>query len=261
MSEFSLPSRKEHSVRKPETFILDGTTGLSQIICGDALKELAKFKDHSIDAIITDPPFALSGGSCYGRSSEVSNQFWFYWWKDICKELNRVMDPHGEGFVWCDWETASLMAQGFCYKQQYGLRASQVIYHYREMPGQGNPFRNSVDMILYIRGSKSKAHRIPNTTQNWISKYWYYGKHEYHPSEKSVDITRQLIRWCSDEGMLILDPFCGSGTTLIACELEHRRSIGIDIEIEYVDIAKSRLLALRKQTSLMKLPKVEEVSG
>lgn len=84
--------------------------------------------------------------------------------------------------------------------------------------------------------------------------YWYYGKHKNHPSEKSVDIARQLVRWCSDKGMLILDPFCGSGTTLIACELEERRSIGIDKEDEYVQIAKNRLITLQSQTCFMKIP-------
>lgn len=240
---------------KDEKFILD--TDLGSLICGDALQILPTFKTDTFDAVITDPPFAFAGGISTGRTSVVDEQFFLHWWKDICQQFNRILKKDAEGFVWCDWQTAYIMSNGFEYQQEYGLRAAQVIFHHRKMVGQGSPFRNSVDMILYLRGYKSKGHRIPKTTQNWISKYWYYGKHKYHPSEKDVEIARQLVKWCSDKNDLIIDPFCGSGTTLLACELEQRRYIGIEISEKYCDVAKSRLLELRKQATLPKFRKTE----
>lgn len=116
-----------------------------------------------------------------------------------------------------------------------------MLYHYREMPGQGQPFRSSVDMIAYARGPKHKDPPIPNTTHNFISQYWYYGKHDYHPSEKSPDIARRLIEWSGESDKPILDPFSGSGTTLVAAKALGRRAIGIEVEERFCEAAAERL--------------------
>jgi len=208
---------------------------------GDCLEYMKTMPDKSVDAVITDPPFTFAGGISNGRASMADNQFFLYWWKDICAELNRALKPEGEGFVWCDWKSASTIAAGFQQDQKYTWRAAQMLYHYREMPGQGAPFRNSVDTFLYVRGPKSDGHRIVNTTHNWISKYWYYGKHENHPAEKDPEICAQMLDWCSDVGDTVFDPFMGSGTTGVACMQLGRNFIGCEIEPKYFEIAKKRI--------------------
>lgn len=212
--------------------------GNATLYQGDCLEILPLLK---ADALITDPPFTFAGGISNGRSSVADDQFFLHWWKDVVRLLDKILRQDGEGFIWCDWRTAPTIAKGFNLGQTYNWRLAQMLYHYREMPGQGTPFRNSVDMIAYCRGEKSKGHRVPNTTHNWISKYWYYGKHEHHPSEKDPEIVRQLLQWCSDEGMTVLDAFMGSGTTGVACMAEKRRFIGIEREQEYFDIACKRI--------------------
>jgi len=62
-----------------------------------------------------------------------------------------------------------------------------------------------------------------------------------HPTVKPVDLLRWLIRLAVPQNGLVLDPFCGSGTTLIAAGLEDRRFIGIEREERYVEIATARL--------------------
>ena len=197
---------------------------------GDCLEIMPLLSMIKINAVIMDPPFAFTGGISNGRSSQASNQFFIHWWRDVCEKLTKIIQPTGEGFCWCDWRTAWIIAEGFVPAfQTYDFwRVPQMLYHYREMPGQGQPFRNSVDLIAYLRGPKSKAQRIPNTTHNWISKYWYYGKHKYHQAEKSPDICSQLLEWCSDEGQTVIDPFMGSGPVAVACKALNRNFIGID---------------------------------
>ena len=209
----------------------------------DCLTGLQRLPDGCIDALVTDPPFAFAGGISNGRSSQVDNQFFCYWWASVCRQLERVLKPDAEGFIWCDWRTAPLIAEGFRPKEQtYNFfRIPQIIYHYREMPGMGRPFRSSVDLIAYLRGPKSKAHRIQNDTQNWISKYWYYGKHKYHPAEKDVGIAEQLVKWCSDENSIVLDPFLGSGTTAVAAIKTNRHYIGFEIDKIFFENAKKRI--------------------
>ena len=211
------------------------------LLPGDCLEIMAQIPEHSVDALVTDPPFAFAGGLSNGRSSMSDTQFFLYWWRAVCKEFDRILKPEGEGFIWCDWRTAQVISEGFNLGQKYSWRAAQMIYHYREMPGQGQPFRSSVDMIAYVRGPKSEGKRIPNTTHNFISKYWYYGKHDSHPSEKDVEIAGQLIEWCSDEGNTVIDPFMGSGTTGVACAMTGRNFIGIEREDEHMETAKRRV--------------------
>jgi site-specific DNA-methyltransferase (adenine-specific) len=209
---------------------------------GDALDVLRTLPDASVHAVVTDPPFAFAGGISNGRTSHADGQFFLHWWKDVCRQLIRVLRTDGEGFVWCDWKTAALFADGLAAVQPYGgWRAAQMLYHYREMPGMGKPFRSSVDMIQYWRGPKSTGERIPNTTHNFVSRYWYYGKHDNHPAEKSPSVAAQLVEWCTHSGQVVLDPFAGSGTTLVAARDLGRRAIGVEMDAGYCETIVGRL--------------------
>jgi DNA modification methylase len=210
--------------------------------CLDILPEIGK-----ADAVVTDPPFSFAGGLSNGRTSIADDQFFRHWWRDVCGNLIETLKPEAEGFIWCDWKTAPIIASGLVRDQTYGFRISQMLYHYREGIGMGRPFRSSVDMIAYLRGPKSSGNRIQNTTHNLISKYWRYGKHENHPSEKDTEIACRLIEWCSDASDIIIDPFMGSGTTGVACVNLHRQFIGIEIEERYFDIACKRVEIATKQ--------------
>lgn len=62
-----------------------------------------------------------------------------------------------------------------------------------------------------------------------------------HPTEKPVEVLRQIIESSSVLGELVLDPFAGSGSTLVAATIEGRRSIGIELEERYCQVAAERL--------------------
>jgi adenine-specific DNA-methyltransferase len=221
---------------------------------------MREMEPASVDAIVTDPPFAFTGGMSNGMGSTADDQFFSHWWRDVCAEICRVLKPTTEGFIWCDWRTAPTFANGFVSRsasKASGFRISQMLYHYRENMGMGTPFRSSVDMIAYLRGPKSKAPRIPNTTLNQISGRWNYGRHKHHPAEKSVDIARQLIQWASDEGALVLDPFAGSGTTGVAALLEGRDFVGIEMIPEYAETVERRLAEHRETATLDQFAEAE----
>ena len=192
-------------------------------------------------AFVTDPPFSFAGGLSNGRSSQVDGQFFGHWWRSVCQRLTASCGDDGCGFIWCDWRTAQAFSAGFAPRQQtYDFwRIPQMLYHYREMPGMGQPFRNSVDMIAYARGPKHKVLSVPNTTHNFISSYWYYGKHNHHPAEKCPEVAAKLVDWTGAE--MILDPFMGSGTTLVAAKARGKGAVGIELEEEYCEIAAKRL--------------------
>ena len=71
-------------------------------------------------------------------------------------------------------------------------------------------------------------------------------RRNHHPTVKPVALMRHLVRLVTPPGGLVLDPFVGSGSTLLACEAEGFRSIGIDLDAEYVAIAQARLRGVQR---------------
>lgn len=76
-----------------------------------------------------------------------------------------------------------------------------------------------------------------------------YGNNEkrYHPTQKPIKVFEKIIEQVTDQEAVVLDPFCGSGTSLLACELTRRTCIAFEIEPEYCNIILSRFKHLTKQ--------------
>jgi DNA modification methylase len=64
-----------------------------------------------------------------------------------------------------------------------------------------------------------------------------------HPATFPISLSRKVIELFTHEGELVVDPFVGSGTTLVACSDTNRNGIGFDLQQEYVDLCESRVLA------------------
>lgn len=74
-----------------------------------------------------------------------------------------------------------------------------------------------------------------------------------HPTEKPIELMSRFIEWHSQEDDIVLDPFCGSGTTCVAAKMLGRNYIGIDISEKYCQIARDRLEAVEKGITLQEL--------
>lgn len=219
----------------------DGIT----LYCGDCIEIVPSLEPESIHAIITDPPFAFAGGISNGLSSRTDSQFFEHWLTEVMKGWYRLAAPESAWMLWSDWRTASIYEN--CVRKaapdyHESRWVSQVVIHDRQMVGMGSPFRNQLDWLVLIRGKKTDfKDRIPKDQPNIISKYWYYGKHKYHPSEKDVEVAAQLCEWLSDTGQVVFDPFAGGGSVLIGAKQTGRRAIGIEIDESYCEIIAKRL--------------------
>jgi len=102
------------------------------------------------------------------------------------------------------------------------------------------------------------------TKSTWISEKCAEDKDAFeHPAPFLIKDIRKLIKLFTKKGMKVLDPFMGSGTTLIAASLEGRKSIGIDLSKKYCALAKRRLKKLKLKdykiitgNSLKEIPKL-----
>jgi site-specific DNA-methyltransferase (adenine-specific) len=66
-------------------------------------------------------------------------------------------------------------------------------------------------------------------------------EHGKHPTQKPLELLERLVLACTQEGDMVLDPFCGSGTTGVASVKHNRKFVGIDSSSEYVKLSKSRI--------------------
>ena len=75
-------------------------------------------------------------------------------------------------------------------------------------------------------------------------------EYEGHPAQKPLKITRLIIKMSTDEGDWVLDPFAGVGTTLVVCQELNRNCLGIEINKEYIKLAKRRFQRIKSMTKL-----------
>jgi len=90
--------------------------------------------------------------------------------------------------------------------------------------------------IIFAKGNPKKSAFMKDVVHILMDK----NKPE-HPNQKPMKAIEKLVKCASKENDLILDPFLGSGTTLVAAKELNRKGIGIEINKEYCDIAVQRL--------------------
>jgi len=113
----------------------------------------------------------------------------------------------------------------------YGL-SHEYIQFSTYVPSKAN--RGRGDGRLAARLRRGSVLRCPRLNSRAVSA---------HPTEKPIPLLRELIESSSLFGEIVLDPFAGSGTTLLAATLEGRFSVGIELEEKYCEIAAERCAA------------------
>jgi DNA modification methylase len=75
---------------------------------------------------------------------------------------------------------------------------------------------------------------------------WIYSGNRSHPTEKAVGILKPLIEAFTQPGQIVLDPFAGSGSTLVAASLSGRSYLGVELEANYCDLFERRLAGVSR---------------
>ncbi len=217
--------------------------------CLDIIKA---FPDSYIDLIVTDPPYSinLKGGGCWNKmgkyqkiqslqSKEFINDYNI---EVFCKEFVRIMKEINI-YVWCNKHQIFDYMKFFIEKHKCLF---DILFWNKTnpIPTCSNKYLTDSEYILYFRKGKNKCQ--PKNYQDakicYISPLNTKDKKKYkHPTVKPLDFTQRIIRNSSKENQIILDPFMGSGTSIVAALLEGRSAIGIEINKEYFNIAQKRI--------------------
>jgi site-specific DNA-methyltransferase (adenine-specific) len=83
--------------------------------------------------------------------------------------------------------------------------------------------------------------RYESSPDNVLTRGFMPGEPGQHPTQKPIKLMQTLIELATQQGQIVLDPFCGSGSTLVAAKLTGRHFIGFEANPQYAEVAKARL--------------------
>ena len=230
-----------------------------EIIQGDALVELRKIEDFTVDAIIADPPYNL--GKDYGNNHDLKN---FDEYIDFSKkwifEAHRVLKNTGTIYVFMGVRFISYLYHILDVDYDFHFN-SWITWHYTQGLGKTKGFSpRHDDILMFTKNSKFNFYldniRIPqkyyrsrnnmrgaNPGDVWEFSHVHYcnENRQNHPTQKPEGLIERMVLASTKEGDLVLDPFSGSGTTLRVCQQLKRNCIGIELNPEYIRSTEERL--------------------
>ena len=250
--------------------------GSHRLQCGDARKA----KDYrqllvreSAAMVFTDPPYNVRISSVQGRgkikhrefaegSGEMSPEQFISF---LTQTLSHAASHSANGsihFICMDWRhTPELKAAG---EQAYSELKNLIVW-VKTNAGQGTFYRSQHEFILVFKNGDAPHINNFELGQHGRSRsnvWTYAGVNTFrtgrladlaiHPTVKPVALVADAMRDCSRRGDIVLDPFMGSGTTILAAERVGRRGYGLEIDPLYVDAAIRRWQAFTKRDAILK---------
>lgn len=230
----------------------------NRVLLSDCLEHLRRIPEDSIDLIVTDPPYGLVStttitrhGGKFGSSTDLDTKFEWdrpveYVW---VKECLRVLRPAGVFISFYDRERIYEVIQTA--KANGGVVRDIGAWHKTNPVPQVRKVKWASALELFAIIVKGTGRH----TFNWEHGYHHNvivapicaGKERTrHPTQKPLAVILPMIRYWSNPGDLVLDPFAGSGTTAVAAKALDRRFIAIERDPASVSIALQRIGAIRR---------------
>jgi site-specific DNA-methyltransferase (adenine-specific) len=198
----------------------------------DAVNWLTTLADASVDLVITDPPYESLekhrkiGTTTRLKVSKSSSNQWFEIFpnsrfEELFVEVFRVLKRGSHFYLFCDQETMFIVKP---IAEKIGFKFWKAIIWDKVSIGMGYHYRSRHEFILFFEKGKRKLNNL-GTADILECKRVFRG----YPTEKPVQLIKTLIEQSSNVGELIIDPFFGSGSTLIAAKALKRDYLGCDL--------------------------------
>lgn len=237
-----------------------------KLILGDSIKVLKKIDEKSIDMIFADPPYKLSNDGITCKSGQMVSVNKGDWDKSLgfkndnkfnkqwLKACDRVLKD--DGTMWISGTYHIIHSIAFILLEMgYYIINEVVWYKPNAAPNMGcRCFTASQETLLWVKKNKKAKHtfnyslmkelnggkqmrtmwNIPTTPKREKA----FGS---HPTQKPKELLYRCIISSTNENDLVLDPFCGSGTTGLVAVENKRNFIGIDNNKEYLELTNKRI--------------------
>jgi len=244
----------------------------SQIFQEDCISGMAAhLPDHSVDLVITDPPFGIefaarranynrTGSRVLEGYNEVKGIDYLDFTRAWLGQVRRVLKPTGSLYIFSGWnylkdiltvldELDFHLVNHLIWKYQFGVvtKRKYVTSHYHVLfAGVDEKQRR---FFPYARFEKDARHpeggsaHYKDKEDVWTIPREYWNGDVKTPTKLPAELVRKILAYSSQAGDLVLDPFLGSGQTAVVSHLEGRRYVGFEIVPEYFEFAQKRLMS------------------
>lgn len=234
------------------------------LLHGNCFQLLREF-DFKFSCIFADPPYFLSNGGISVQAGKIVSVNKGEWDKGMSQ--HEIMDFNMEwlslcrdklkdkGTIWVSGTYHNIFSVAHCLTE-LGYKILNVVTWAKTNPPPNiscRYFTYSTEFIIWARKNEKKSHYFNYDLMKQINggkqmtDVWHLpaiapwekscGK---HPTQKPLSLLARIIMASTQQGEWVLDPFCGSSTTGIAANLLGRRFLGIDQELDYIEISKHR---------------------
>lgn len=249
-----------------------------QLHCGDCLDVMAAMPPGSVDVIVTSPPYNLGiAYTLYGDRRDEAE--YLDWMVRVATALRRVLRPAGSFFLnvagsstqpWLPFELIVRLRPLFALQNHIAWVKSiavgdDSVGHFKPVPGERFLHRNHEHVFHLTHEGGVRLDRlavgVPFKDKSNIARRrhvqdlrcrgdtWFVPYETVrsktqkfsHPGTFPLDLPRWCIRLHGQPGAVVLDPFAGAGTTLLAAVEEGCTGIGIELDPAYVARAAARL--------------------
>ncbi|MDP2896378.1 MAG: DNA methyltransferase [bacterium] len=206
---------------------------LNRVFTGDCRSLLPRLPTSSVDFILTDPPYLVNYRTRDGRNLAGDRNG--AWLAPVSAELCRVLKPNRFFVSFYGWQAADQFLAAW---RAAGFRpVGHLVWTKRYASSERYLRYQHEQAYLLAKGRPDK----PRTALPDVLP-WHYTGNRLHPTQKPVRSLKPLIEAFTRRGEIVLDPFCGSGSTLLAAKILHRRYIGIELDAAHCQTAQARLI-------------------
>lgn len=237
---------------------------------GDCRELIKDIPDKSVKMVVTSPPYNIAKN--YGKyKDDVGIEEWKMLISEVTKEIHRVLTDDGSFFLnlspipyGADKEILPLPYIGYDIIKQHNFYLRNMItWHFNNMQNCTNRLSGRYENIIWaVKDIKNYVFnldeiRIPYITKNDKrltgkgrnpTDVWYFDRVNNmtksklgltHPTVYPIEMIERIIKMSTNEGDTILDPFLGSGTSLVAAKKLGRNGIGFELDTKYkIEIEK-----------------------
>jgi site-specific DNA-methyltransferase (adenine-specific) len=268
-----LPGFLEPDMRHSDVTIEVGDKMLNVVHLGDAVEILKHYPDNSIDLVFADPPYNLDK-AYHVYDDERADEEYVKWCNAWLEEYVRILKPTGSLYVlnlprwtmyhaaflnqrlyfqnWIVWDALS-EPRGKLMPAHYGLlfytkHPTDFTFNYDEVGKLDARYYCLRSSCIRKRKAMGVDDKMPLTDIWWdIHRIKHKRDRDYHPCQLPDALMERIISLSTNEGDIVLDAFCGTGTTPVTAVRLGRRYVAIDIDEKYVSMTREKIAEVERR--------------
>ena len=242
-------------------------------VSGDTFEVLPNLPRHCFDLLIADPPYNLDKDYHGSRFRQMKEDQYREYTENWLKPVLPLLKETASIYVCCDWQTSPLIMDVL---KKHAVIRNRITWQREKGRGARYNWKNAMEDIIFatvgkdyyfnidavkVRRQVIAPYKVDGKPKDWEETeqgnfrntcpsnfwddisipYWSMPENTAHPTQKPEKLLAKLILASSHPGDLILDPFAGSGSTLVTAKKLGRHFVGIEQNRQYCVWAEKRL--------------------